>query len=615
MSIKNYISKKILTIITIFFVVIMAASFSSRSVPVIPPVPVERGCPLTSAEFNSWFKSGSVTLNGIVKPFVSEDFPRKHDTSDCVSFKWSEQTFLWLTSPTQLFVRLDNQVSKGITERIFESPAFYDVSPPGADGKRSFIPHEPGKIRVFSMRDAQAGANKLPVMFEKKTGRLLEIEQTPVSPKGLPLILNKDGIQTEIAGITLDNSGKAVFKDNSGKVFQNPGPLVRKKSYPKSIVNKYVIGRKVIYLDAEGNNIEVEEGQAGGGDVLMSQNNSLVYYSISVNQNYVFFHSAERNEDAPLYANTFNRQSEMEKVAAYAAIFGKTILYPEVMPMEIKCSWVEAASLPDASTYIKMIATIPTYNKTSNQWIPNGQKTVELAMVGMHIVGNVDWFPDMLWATFEHIDNTPNATYFYYNTNNPPIRNANKSPIRNANKPPTRNANTPASSSLFEPVPQNTSGRWTFCADGSNGPFNVSRMHVEGNKIVANPGFNIGSSNIIRWKPWGSGSPLINTELKTLNNSVMNMLKDGDLRKNYIQIGTTWKVSGVPESVERGSTRLANSTMETYLQGTSNSITTGTTCFSCHTRGVFDDGSNDWKAYSHIYYSLKPLLPVLHLVK
>ena len=577
---KNFISKKVIVIIAISFVVVIAASFNFRSSPVIPPDNDRRGgCPVTAREFNSWFNSGSVTLNGMVKPFISIDFPApSHLRSDCDFFKWSEQTFLWLTSPVS--PSRGNPVSKSVTDRIFDSPAFYDVSPPDADGNRTFIPHESGKIRVFSIRDEQVGPGKLQVTFEKKTGRLLEIEKTPVSGKGLPMILNKAGVQTEIASITLDNAMKPVFMDKNGKVIQNPRPLIRKRQDTKSIVHKFMIGEKSVFLDTEGNNIEVEEGQADGG-VLMSQNNSLVYYSISVNQTYAYFLTGVKNgslEDGngstkffPAFAGS--------TIVEYAAAHGKTIRYPEAATIEIKCSWVEAASLPDASKYIKMKATIPGYNKFATQWTPNGQKTVELAMVGMHIVGRVKWWPDMLWATFEHINNTPNAAYSYIN-----YLSLNNNP--------------------FITVPQNTSGSWTFCADGSTRGFNASRMHAEGNKIVANPGSTIGPSNIIRWKPWGSAGndAGTNTDLKTLNNSVMNMLMDGDVRKNYIQIGTTWKEGEEPNLQDKGSTRLANSTMETYMQGTNNSAATGTTCFSCHT-----GNASDKLNYSHIYYSIKPL--------
>ena len=591
---KNYIPKKLLAITAIFLVVVMAASFSSRSVPVVPVANPPIGCGLTTAEFNSWFNSGSVTLNGIVKPFISNQFPEPDESpSDCVFFKWSEQTFLWLTSPvlpkrrTAAPITPLKSLSNSITDRIFDSPAFYDVSPPDADGNRTFIPHEQGKIRVFSIRDAQTGPNKLPVTFEKKTGRLVEIEKTPLSAKGLPMILNTANAETEVATITLDNARRPVFTDNRGKIIPNPRPLIRKKADAKSIVQQFAIGSKFIYLDAEGNNIEVEMGQADGGDVLMSQNNSLVYYSISVNQLYAYFLTGMKNgylEEAivsGIVIDKFLPSMAFGKILQLASTHGKTIEFPEAAAIEIKCSWVEAASLPDANKYIKMKAIIPTYDKTNaSQWVPNGQKTVELAMVGMHIVGSVTWWTDMFWATFEHIDNAPNAAYNY-----------SKSVAGSA-------------TGMAITVPQNTSGQWTFCADGSAGPFNVARMHAEGNKIVANPGSTIGPSNIIRWKPWGtSGTDAsTNTDLITLNNTVREMLIDGDVRKNYIQIGTTWKEKINGNMQEKGSTRLANSTMETFMQGTNNSITTGTTCFSCHG----PNGENKI-AYSHIYYSLKPL--------
>jgi hypothetical protein len=43
--------------------------------------------------------------------------------------------------------------------------------------------------------------------------------------------------------------------------------------------------------------------------------------------------------------------------------------------------------------------------------VPNGQKTVNLAMVGMHVVGSTKGHPEMIWATFEHIGNAPNDDY------------------------------------------------------------------------------------------------------------------------------------------------------------------------------------------------------------
>ncbi|MDT7543037.1 MAG: hypothetical protein QOE33_2941 [Acidobacteriota bacterium] len=71
------------------------------------------------------------------------------------------------------------------------------------------------------------------------------------------------------------------------------------------------------------------------------------------------------------------------------------------------------------SSYVTMTATIPTYNKANpNLWTPTGQKTVQLALVGMHVVGSTVGHPEMIWATFEHFGNTPNAAYSYINTGN-----------------------------------------------------------------------------------------------------------------------------------------------------------------------------------------------------
>ncbi|MEI8021711.1 MAG: hypothetical protein WCH39_26110 [Schlesneria sp.] len=61
------------------------------------PVPpdAQQTCPLTKQEFDTWFASGAVTLNGVVKPANSLTFTAN---SNCSFYKWSEQMFLWLTA-------------------------------------------------------------------------------------------------------------------------------------------------------------------------------------------------------------------------------------------------------------------------------------------------------------------------------------------------------------------------------------------------------------------------------------------------------------------------------------------------------------------------------------
>lgn len=94
------------------------------------PQNVKPLCDLTDSEMSSWFKSGSITENGIVTPANSVDFIHKNN---CDFYKWSERMFLWMTSKEQ----------GGKT--VFESPEFYTVSPK-VNGQRNLIPHRPNQL-------------------------------------------------------------------------------------------------------------------------------------------------------------------------------------------------------------------------------------------------------------------------------------------------------------------------------------------------------------------------------------------------------------------------------------------------------------------------------------
>lgn len=87
-------------------------------------------CVLTEKEFDSWFKSGKATENGVVVNANSVDFVHNNN---CDFYKWSEQMFLWITSP-------DKQ------KTVMETATFYTVSPKNAKGVRELIPHEEGKL-------------------------------------------------------------------------------------------------------------------------------------------------------------------------------------------------------------------------------------------------------------------------------------------------------------------------------------------------------------------------------------------------------------------------------------------------------------------------------------
>jgi hypothetical protein len=533
---------------------------------------------LTPAEFNSWFASGSVSLNGLVNPANSVTFP---NIPNCSFYKWSEQMFLWLTSPAPASYG-------GGGGLVMNSPIFYDVSLPNASGEREFLPHTVGKIRAFNLRTAQKGALDLPIVIEKKSLRMLEVLPPVLSASGKQLILDAEGNELEIGSVKLADNNRAVFTDISGREIKGPRALIQSKkdtsanaltfmkklrkleNFDRSgLVQKIKVDKKTLFLDLGGNFHETEQGQADGG-VLMAQNGSLVYYSLSVNNVFALYRTMQ-GATVPAGTSFPTTAADLASINAFAVANGKAPVIDDIaLAIEIKASWVEAAGLPDAEKFIKMKAIVPEYDKTNpDDWVPNGTKTVELALVGLHVVGSAAGHPELIWGTFEHQSNDPAADYTYKNTSN---------------------VNTN--------VPQNTTGNWVFCANGATGPFNQMRMMMggaDGKHIVSTPGFSIGPSNILKTMPWGLPGTNANgnAEVISTTTKVRSMLDPADLRGKYFQTGTTWTIGGAAPNAgnQVGTNKLANSTMETFAIGSN--------CFSCHL--------SNKTTVSHIFDDTKPL--------
>jgi hypothetical protein len=232
-----------------------------------------------------------------------------------------------------------------------------------------------------------------------------------------------------------------------------------------------------------------------------------------------------------------------------------------------------------------MSATIPIYDRSNpNLWKMTGQKTVQLAMVGIHVVGSTgsaprkpQGHPEMIWATFEHFANAPRAGYSYINTSNSTI-----------------------------PIAQNTNATWLFCATNSGGPFNQEHMNfLSPPNIQANTGsgFTISPSDTLRVEPFGidGSNASSNTEVISMNNHVRGMLISGDVRSNYIMTGATWTPFGSPPcpGCGVGTNLLSNTTMETYQQGSN--------CFNCHNQSPSMLGDASGNGLSHVFGPLKPL--------
>jgi hypothetical protein len=248
----------------------------------------------------------------------------------------------------------------------------------------------------------------------------------------------------------------------------------------------------------------------------------------------------------------------LDKICAFAKAIGYTLFNPKTLCLQIKTSWIEVDTLAkeDRDSYIQMNATIPKFEEKSDYlWYSKGSKGTKLALVGIHISGSVKGHPEMIWASFEHFGNTPNATYQYHLTD--------------------------GSTKI---VCQDTTGAWLFCTSGATGDFNQSLQKVVRNgplvMIRARTPAPIGPSDILRIAPFGASldkpdAAASNTQIISMNNSVRGQLAAGDMRRNYFMLGATWTDGNAPDDTNQmGTSHLANSTMETFQQNTN--------CLACH---------------------------------
>jgi hypothetical protein len=537
-------------------------------------------CPVTTAVFASWFSSGTVAANGIVDHPDNLTFP---GYPLCNFYQQSEHMFLWLTSPAP------PKYNGG--SYVFNSPVFYDVSPLDANGQRSLIPTPPDGIRSLGVKISQLGPQNRPVVFDN-AGKMHTFAQPEVGPSGKPLIRNKAGASVEIERTEIEPYGKPIFLDKAGNAidFQltrrgTPRLLDRTGKVIDFRLNKIVLNGKRFFLDGAGNVIETEQGQADQ-KVLMTQGDKLVYYAIQVNDVYAYFLTGTKNGGIIPALTTFpTTQADLTKVENFGLSHSKPS-FPDAnaLAVAIKSAWIETTGLADVSRYVTVTATIPTYDMTnSTHWVPNGSKQAQLALVGMHVVYSAWKHPEMLWATFEHVNNTPNAGYTYVTKD-----------------------------TVTMTVQPDIDKTWLFSASGAVGPFNTPRMFLNGANIDALDGKTIGPSNVLRLNPWGtaaaSGGTFTqsNTDIISINKSIIDQLLPGDVRKNYIMIGTTWTEFGdpPPSDYQSGTQKMANTTMETFLQGDK-----GSNCFDCHVGSNTMLGLPKGGGLSHIWGPLKALFP------
>ncbi len=372
---------------------------------------------------------------------------------------------------------------------------------------------------------------------------------------------------------------------------------------------------------------EIEVGQAGNSDALLSQNEALVYYGLHANDVYALFTTQHKitalkecksqytqctSEVVGLCLKDYksckvaaipklefpNTKAQLKQVSEFAKDYGYRLGWDKIaLAMELKTSWVDANTLSDSSRYVLGKAVVPVFdrNKPKGPWPVASNQEKTLALVGMHVVGTVKGHPEMIWSTFEHVDNVPNNAYIY-------------------NISATNTKTQPYDSSGID---------WTFLPTNAAKPTKVvANAQVNADKhgslaqtITSIQGNAIGSTKVVRADPWGNkhgsqaGSPQVanNTDLVSINYSVLSQLSTGDVRGNYIQTGGIWTAKGqIPKNgtadTLRGSLNLANTTLETYYQYLNNSNFNPINCFGCH-----GSKPSDATGVSHVFDALQPL--------
>ncbi|MDA7426656.1 hypothetical protein [Thalassococcus lentus] len=329
-------------------------------------------------------------------------------------------------------------------------------------------------------------------------------------------------------------------------------------------------------------------GQAGGGDVLINANNSLVYYGVHANDIYAWFRTGTVNGALSELGDDFpTTEDQVNLIVEYAIDNGAEITDTRASTMELKTSWVDASTVTKAD-FVTAQAVVPTYDETGDTWVVTGTETIELALVGMHIAAPVLGHPELVWISYEHINNAPMADYVYTTTG--------------------------GDQSL---VAYNASGTWTFDVDATYTPDVIvpNAAQQSDGSIKAKNGGPIGPVKVAQKNPWGvapgpNNDAGNNTDLVSLNVSVMGMLSAlSDVRANYYQIGGIWTSEGqLPlsgtDGTIRGGLRLANSTMETFHQYPDHNGFTSENCFTCHS---VSDRTSPGVNVSHIFGSLNPL--------
>jgi hypothetical protein len=218
--------------------------------------------------------------------------------------------------------------------------------------------------------------------------------------------------------------------------------------------------------------------------------------------------------------------------------------------MELKISYrVLTPTTPNANTYVT-VPNVPVYNpqvkdpKTGKYGVV---QVVNLGLVGYHLVFSTSHHPELIWSTFEHVDNAPDGPCTGPTTPPAPFK---AWAFNNRASTSCANINNWPSPAPSPPYPITQAFRnWLF---GS---------------IPKTPNGNLNTQTLL-----------------ALNKSVLGILPPTSVLRYYFLAGGVWTNGTLPASAtnEVGGLYLANATLETFTQTPTPNTGPNVDCFSCH---------------------------------
>jgi hypothetical protein len=297
--------------------------------------------------------------------------------------------------------------------------------------------------------------------------------------------------------------------------------------------------------------------QAGSQGVLVDRNQRAVYFGLHINDRFVNFIRHDLQLANPDKIKDVELTKEFPPGCLELKSSWRILTKEEKTPDNLK-KLQQRFFITEGLVPTLIASTDPDSGKPTVKADPTRPRKEIVALVGLHVVGTIVDHPEFVWASFEHIDNSP----------------------------------TPPKKNLGDNESVDDQKDYTFYRKGKKkkecnvnpvDPLASTLKFIDQNEQTLSPIVDV-------FREFNSGDDGFTEDdkVRDLNTSVHERLKKGNLSvwSNYKLIGAVWFKDPKKDFVEKqefkkdellvGETKLSNSTMETFTQSTK------VNCFRCH---------------------------------